>query len=274
VSFIDSHCHLDDEQFDNDRDDVVRRALDAGVEVMLAIGTGDGPPDLDAALRLAEQHDAIFATVGVHPQHAAQVSTATYEDLRERLRHPKCVGIGEIGLDYYWKPFDKQQQLSVFTAQLRIAADAGIPVSIHTRDAWQDTIAILREHWAPTRLPCVLHCFTGGPEQAAEALDMGFYLSFAGVVSYPKATEVHAAAKVVPGDRILAETDSPYLAPMPYRGKRNEPAFVTHTTARLAELRAEPIADVAASIKANFRRVFFSRGNVPPEPTRRISYTR
>jgi TatD DNase family protein len=271
---IDSHCHLDDEQFEQDRDDVIRRAHAAGIEILLAIGTGEGPPDLDAALRIADSNPGVFATVGVHPQYAAKASESTYEALRERVRHPKCVGIGEIGLDYYWKPYDRELQTSVFVAQLGVAAEAGMPISIHTRDAWEDTMSILRQHWAPTGLPCVLHCFTGGPRQASEALDLGFYLSFAGVVTYPKATDLHEAARLAPLDRILVETDAPYLAPVPYRGKRNEPAYVAHTAARLAELRGQQAGDIAAAVNANFRRVFQPPETVSADSTTRISYTR
>lgn len=268
MTFIDSHCHLDDEQFAGDREAVIQRALDAGVQTMLAIGTGEGPPDLGTALRLAGRYPHVFATVGVHPQHAARATDSTFFELRDKLQHPKCLGIGEIGLDYYWKPYDPEQQKRVFREQLEIAADASMPVSIHTRDAWADTIALLRDHWVPTGLPCVLHCFTGGPEQAAEALSLGFYLSFAGIVTYPKATEVQAAARSAPLDRILVETDAPYLPPVPHRGKRNEPAYVVHTVTHLAALRNQPVAAVTAAVAANFHRVFQPADNLPPEPNK------
>lgn len=256
MTLVDSHCHLDDEQFAADRDEVIQRAIDAGVTTLLAIGTGEGPPDLECAVRLADGNAMIYATVGIHPQHAGAAGQEHYRRLEELLKHPKVVAIGEIGLDYHWEPFDKDVQAAVFLEQMRIAQDARKPVVIHTRDAWLDTIDLLREHWAPTGLPCVLHCFTGGVEEAREALDLGFYLSFAGVVTYPKALNVQEAARIVPLDRLLVETDAPYLAPVPMRGKRNEPAFVAHTARKIAELRGAAADDIASAAAANFARVF------------------
>jgi TatD DNase family protein len=268
MSLVDSHCHPDDEQFEPDRDAVLQRAIDAGVTTILAVGTGDGPSDLEAAIRLAERHSAVLATAGIHPQHAAKASDAEYKHLSDLMRHPKCVGLGEIGLDYYWKPFDKELQSAVFVEQMRVAADARKPIVIHTRDAWADTVELLRKHWSPTGLPCIMHCFTGGPEEAREVIDLGFYVSFAGVVTYPKATSVQEAARMAPLDRLLIETDAPYLPPVPYRGKRNEPAYVVHTAARIAELRALNLEQIAAATSANFRRVF-----IEPGVTGSISYT-
>jgi TatD DNase family protein len=251
----DSHCHLDDKQFDNDRDEAVQRAIDAGVTTMVAVGTGEGPPDLQSGLRLAERYAPICATAGIHPEHAPKATPADYKHLAEILRHPKCVAAGEIGLDYYWKPYDKDLQQSVFREQLRIAADARKPVVIHTRDAWDDTVAILRREWAPSGLPCIMHCFSGGPEQALEVLNLGFYVSFAGIVTYPKAADVRAAAAAVPLDRLLVETDAPYLAPVPFRGKRNEPAYVIHTAREIAKLRGEEQETVMAAASANLSRI-------------------
>jgi len=254
---VDSHCHLDAQQFDSDREEMIQRAIDAGVTRLLSIGTGEGPPDLEAALRLADKHDGVYATVGIHPEYAPKVTDADYKSVAELTQHSKCVAIGEIGLDYYWKPFDAKLQAAVFVEQMRIAADAQKPISIHTRDAWGDTIGLLRKHWAPTGLPCVMHCFTGNPIQAREALELGFFLSFSGVVTYPKATDVHQSAKETPIDRILVETDAPYLAPVPYRGKRNEPSYVVYTAAKVAELRNESIESVAQATSENFERIFF-----------------
>jgi TatD DNase family protein len=268
MSLVDSHCHPDDEQFNPDRDAVLQRALEAGVTKILAIGTGEGPPDLESAIRLADRHDAVLATVGIHPQYAPKASSEHYKHLAALLRHPKCVALGEIGLDYHWQPYDKAIQSDVFVEQMRIAADARKPIVIHTRDAWEDTIALLREHWAETQLPCVMHCFTGSPEQAAEVLELGFFVSFAGVVTYPKAVDVHESAKIVPLDRMLVETDAPYLPPVPYRGKRNEPSYVRHTAARIAELRSEDPERIATATSENFRRIF-----IEPGPTGTISYT-
>jgi TatD DNase family protein len=222
---------------------------------MIAVGTGGGPPDLEAGIRLADRYAEMFATAGIHPEHAPKASAADYKNLAALLTHRKCVALGEIGLDYYWKPFDKDLQQGVFVEQLSIAREAGKPVVIHTRDAWEDTVRLLREHWAPAGLPCIMHCFSGGPEQAQEVLDLDFYLSFAGIVTYPKALNVQEAAKVVPLDRMLVETDAPYLPPVPYRGKRNEPAHVVHTVRRISELRGEPVETLCAAVTANARRI-------------------
>jgi TatD DNase family protein len=252
MSLVDSHCHLDDEQFNADREAVIDRALAGGVAKMLAIGTGAGLPDLEAGIRLADKYEMIYATAGIHPQYAPQTTAGHLEALAGVIRHPKCIAVGEIGLDYYWKPFDKDQQTNVFADQMRIARDAGKPIIIHTREAWDDTIALLREHWAPAGLPCIMHCFTGGPDEARQAIDLGFYLSFAGVLTYPKASNIREAAAMVPEDRLLVETDSPYLAPVPHRGKRNEPAYVCHTANTLAEVRGTEPARLARTITTNF----------------------
>ena len=188
MQLVDSHCHLDDAQFDVDRAAVIERACDAGLKYMLAIGTGNGPPDLEPGIRLAEAHSPIFATVGVHPNDAPKVAAATFQDLQRLSRHPKVKALGEIGLDYHWG-VPKEVQHPVFITQLQLAASLRIPVVIHTRDAWADTMNVLRTHWAPSGLPCIMHCFTGNPEQARECLDLGFYLAFGGVATFPKAAE-------------------------------------------------------------------------------------
>lgn len=252
MTLTDSHTHLDDQRFDEDRDAVVQRALDAGVTRMLSIGTGSGPPDLEAAIRVAERYPSVRASVGLHPEHAPKVTAEDYDRLSGLLTHPKVVLLGEIGLDYYWKPYDAKQQADMFVQQMQIAAAARRPISIHTREAWDDTIGLLRTHWAPSGLPCIMHCFTGNPVQAKQALDLGFYLSFSGVVTYPKATDVHDSARFAPLDRILVETDAPYLAPAPFRGKRNEPAYVVYTGSRVAELRGIALDELSTAVNANF----------------------
>jgi TatD DNase family protein len=258
AELVDSHCHLDDAQFDADREAVIKRAREAGLKWILAIGTGDGPPDLDAAVRLAELNPFIMASVGVHPNDSPKVDQGrTFEDLERLLAHQKVVGIGEIGLDYHWG-VPKDAQMPVFIRQLEIAAAARMPVIIHTRDAWEDTIDVLREHWAHTGSPCIMHCFTGNAEQARECIDFGFYLAFGGVTTFPKAAEIREAARIVPADRLLIETDSPYLAPVPYRGKRNEPAYVAHTARTLAEVRGISFEEVTAQTTANFERLFIT----------------
>ncbi len=256
MSLIDSHCHLDDEQFASDREAVVEEALQAGVDCMLSIGTGDGPPDLEPAIRIAERYAPVYATVGVHPHNAAKATDATLGELEALLRHPKVLALGEIGLDYHYDFAPRDTQLAVFIEQLDLARRAAKPVIIHTREAWDDTMATLAKHWKGQG---VMHCFSGGPDQARKAMALGFYISFAGVVTFPKATNIQAAAKEVPLDRLLVETDAPYLAPVPYRGKRNEPKHVVHTARRIAELRNEPFEAIAAATSANFAAILKDR---------------
>ncbi|HSW50638.1 MAG TPA: TatD family hydrolase [Bryobacteraceae bacterium] len=252
MRLVDSHCHLDDPQFETDRQAVIERALAAGVAAMLSIGSGDGPPDLEAAVRLADAHDCVWATVGVHPHDARKAGPQTWRRLEELLAHPKVLALGEIGLDYHYDNSPREQQRAAFIEQLGIAAAAGKPVVIHTREAWQDTWRLLDEHWAPHGLGGIMHCFCGGPDEARRALDMGFYLAFGGVVTYPKANQVREAARITPLDRLLIETDAPYLAPVPFRGKRNEPAHIVETLRRLAELRGEPPEVLAKATSDNF----------------------
>ncbi len=251
---VDSHCHLDDSRFDADRDAVIERALAAGVARMVAIGTGEGPPDLEAGIRLAERHECIYATVGVHPHDAAKATPETFARLRDLAQHPKVIAIGETGLDYHYDFSPPQTQKTVFLEQMRIAAETGKPVVIHTRQAWQATLEALRENW---RGSGILHCFSGGPAEAEQALALGFYLSFGGIVTFPKAADVQEAARIAPSDRILMETDAPYLAPVPRRGKRNEPAFIVETARKLAGLRGVSYEEIAATTTANFERLFF-----------------
>jgi TatD DNase family protein len=255
VQFVDSHCHLDDQQFDSDREAVIQRAKQEGLKYVLAIGTGDGPPDLEAAIRLADQHSFIYATVGVHPNDAEKANLNAFKNLQDLLKHPKLKAIGEIGLDYHWG-VPKESQLPVFRTQLEMAMEARLPVVIHTRDAWDDTLAELRSVWAPSGLPCLMHCFTGDAKQARECIDLGFYLSFGGVTTFPKSAEIREAARITPADRILIETDSPYLAPVPHRGKRNEPSFVVHTASAIAHLRGVTLEEFAFQTTANFENIF------------------
>lgn len=255
MSLIDSHCHLDSQEFDADREEVIERALAAGVEHMVAIGTGNGPPDLEAGIRLADQYPRFYATVGIHPHDAAKASPGDYRRLTDLLSHPKVVAVGEIGLDYHYDFSPRETQKSAFIEQISIAAAARKPIVIHTREAWDDTVALLENHWTPHQLPGIMHCFSGGPTEMRQALDLGFYLSFGGIVTFPKALDVQAAAKAAPRDRILLETDAPYLAPVPKRGKRNEPALVVHTARKLAELRSESFEELSQATSDNFRRL-------------------
>ena len=258
---VDSHCHPDSADFDDDREAVVDRAFAAGVETIVAIGTGNGPPDLEAGVRLADSHPAFRATVGVHPNDAAKADDSTLGRIATLLKHPKVVFLGEIGLDYHYDFAPPDRQKALFIEQLAIARDAAMPIVIHTREAWNDTLAILRDHWVPHGLPCIMHCFSGGMAEARTCLDLGFYLSFGGIVTFPKAIEIQQAARDTPLNRLLVETDAPYLAPVPKRGKRNEPAFVVHTLNKLAELRGSTCEELAEATTSNFLRLCSQRAN-------------
>jgi TatD DNase family protein len=255
VKLVDSHCHLDDKQFDPDRNEVIERALEAGVERMMAIGTGSGPPDLEAALRLARQHGFIYATVGVHPHDASKATPETFAAMEALAAESKVLAIGEIGLDYHYDFSPRGVQRNVFIEQLKLAGRAGKPIVIHTREAWDDTLLVLREHWSGSG---IIHCFSGGSAEARQALDLGFYLSFGGVLTFPKADALREAARLAPEDRLLIETDAPYLAPVPQRGKRNEPAFMVETARRLAEVRGAAPEHIAEVTTANFERLMLN----------------
>jgi len=242
---VDSHCHLDDARFDADREAVIERARLAGVAMMLAIGAG--PPHLDAAIRLAERHENLYATVGVHPHEASHWDGEAAKRLRELAAHPKVVAIGEIGLDYHYNFSPPAEQRKAFEEQLGLAREWNKPVVVHTREAWRDTLDLLGGAASG-----VMHCFSGGPADAEACLERGLYISFAGIVTYPKAVNVQEAARLVPLDRLLVETDAPYLAPAPFRGQRNEPAFVRETAARIAALKGVSLEAVAAATTANF----------------------
>jgi TatD DNase family protein len=253
VTLVDSHCHLDDDKFATDLDAVIERAQAAGVAHMMAIGTGSGPPDLEVAIRLADRYPCFYATVGVHPHDASKATPATFDRLRALLQHPKVLAIGEIGLDYHYDFSPREVQREVFAAQLRIAAEAGKPIVIHTREAWDDTLRLIDE--TPPARGGIMHCFTGGADEARQSLDRGFSLSFGGVLTFPKAENVREAARITPPDRLLVETDAPYLAPVPHRGKRNEPAFVVETARRLAAVRGVTLAEIASLTTENFTRL-------------------
>jgi TatD DNase family protein len=260
--FVDSHAHLDGKQFDADREQVIARAREAGVRTMVAIGNGDGPPMLDAGIQLAERHAFLYATIGIHPHEARLADDTAYQSMEQLARHPKVIAWGEIGLDYHYdhSPRDTQQQ--VFTRQMELAAAAKLPIVIHCRpsdgseNAWDDCLGLIKDQWAPKGLGGILHCFTGNSTQAKRALDMGFMISFAGNVTFPKAQQIRDAALEVPLDRMFIETDCPYLAPVPHRGKRNEPAFVRETARKLGELRGLSMDDIGEQTARNFYNFF------------------
>jgi len=259
---IDSHAHLEGPRFDGDRAEMLERARAAGVVNILAIGSGTGPGTLDCAIRIAEQHDWIYASIGIHPHEAKLASESDYAELESLTRNRRVIGFGEIGLDYYYdySPRDVQQQ--VFVRQMEIARAAKLPIIIHCRpsdhsdNAWEDTLELIKEHWKSSGLGGVLHCFTGAQKQASAALDMGFMISFSGNLTFPKAENIRSVAREIQEGRILIETDSPFLAPIPYRGKRNEPAFVAKTAEKLAELRSKSAEEIGILTAANFFRFF------------------
>ena len=260
--YIDSHAHLEGQKFDQDRAEVLQRARDAGLERILAIGSGTGPGTLGCAIKIAEQHDWIFATLGIHPHEAKLAGESDYVEMEQLARHPKIMAWGEIGLDYFYDHSPREVQQEVFRRQMEQARAARLPIIIHCRpsnnseNAWDDTIQMLRDHWASSGLGGILHCFTGEWKHAQAALDMGFYVSFAGNVSFPKAENIRQAARQVPLERMLIETDSPFLAPVPHRGKRNEPAFVVNTAETIAQLRGSNKEDIGARTAANFYTLF------------------
>jgi TatD DNase family protein len=256
VTLVDSHCHLDDARFDEDRELVIKRAAEAGIETLLAVGTGTGPEDIDVAIRLAESHAGILATIGVHPHDARKADAATWRRMRELAVHPKVVAIGEIGLDYFYDNSPRDVQQTAFRAQLELAREVGKPVVVHTRDAWDDTFRILRD---VTGNAGIIHCFSGGPEEAERLMEMGFYLGIGGVVTFPRSTELQEAVRRMPLDRLLLETDAPCLAPVPHRGQRNEPLFMIETARKVAELKETPLDEIAAVTTGNFTRLCLQR---------------
>ncbi len=229
---------------------------------MVAIGNGDGPPKLDAGVRLAEKYSFIYATVGIHPHEARLAGLAAYDEMERLARHEKVIAWGEIGLDYFYDHSPRDEQKTVFARQMELAGAAKLPIVIHCRpsnendDAWDDCLGMIHAQWAPKGLGGILHCFTGKWEQARRALDMGFLISFAGNLTFPKAQQIRDAAREVPLDRMLIETDAPFLAPVPHRGKRNEPAFVIETARRLGELRGMSAEDVGERASRNFCEFF------------------
>jgi TatD DNase family protein len=256
MELIDSHAHIDFPHFAEDRDAMLQRAREAGVQALLAIGTGPGPEKLDAALSYAEQHDWIYTSIGIHPHEAKEATPQHFDQLARLAQHPKVIAWGEIGLDYFYDHSPRGVQADVFRTQMDLAHAAKLPIIIHCRDAWDDCLALIEQHWQPTGLGGILHCFTSTLAHAKRGLDMGFLISFAGNSTYPKAQTIRDVAKELPLNRILIETDAPFLAPQPFRGKRNEPAYVTEVAKTLATVRNLPAEELAATTASNFRQFF------------------
>ena len=279
MPLTDTHAHLDFySETPTDRDEVLRRAYAAGVQTILAIGIGEGPATMHQALEIASAArgpglPAVYASVGIHPQEAASATDEALDKLARLAIQERCIAIGEIGLDYYHleNPLIPVQK-EAFVAQMLIARRLRKSIVIHCRtselatpqakekfgvaDAWEDLLELIAEHWTPTGLGGIMHCFSGTVEQAERSLEAGFYLSFAGNLTYPKSVAIRDAALAAPADRILVETDAPFLAPIPLRGQRNEPALMVHTAAALAELRGISPEELAEITTANFGRLF------------------
>ena len=252
--FVDSHCHLNYKGLVEEQQAVLARARAAGVDAMLNISTRAS--EWDAVIGVAEREADVWASVGIHPHEADEhpdVQTAT---LVERAEHPRVVGIGESGLDFYYDHSDRERQRASFRAHLAAARDTGLPIIVHTRDAEQDTAEILADEMGKGVYPGVIHCFTASADFARKALDLGLYISISGIVTFKNARDLQETARELPADRLLIETDSPFLAPVPHRGRPCEPAFVADTARFLAELRGEPIEQLADRTSANFRRLF------------------
>jgi TatD DNase family protein len=268
--YVDSHCHLEGPRYTEDRAAVLTRAHEAGVSSLLAIGNGEGPDTADCAIRLAEAQSRgelpvspkIYASVGVHPHEAKLADDAALERLTSWAKNPNVIAWGEIGLDNHYDHSPREVQRAIFIKQMELAKSVKLPIIIHcrpsdnTENAWDELLTLLREQWNASGIGGVLHCFTGEEHHARAALDMGFMISFAGNVTYPKAVNIQQAARVVPLDRILIETDSPYLAPIPLRGKRNEPGYVVRTAEFIAQLRGVSAPEIGRVTADNFMRFF------------------
>ncbi|HEX2489353.1 MAG TPA: TatD family hydrolase [Blastocatellia bacterium] len=258
--FVDSHAHLDVPNYDADRAEVIGRARESGVGLILEIcGSDVAKGSLDVGLKLVEEYPFIYAAVGVHPHEASLYDEALERKLLAMSDHEKVIGWGEIGLDYHYDHSPRDAQRRVFSRQLQLALERRLPAIIHTREAEDDTIQILREDWADAggdAVGGIIHCFTGTQRLADAAIELGFHISFSGVLTFKNAVDLREVARSVPMERLLVETDCPYLAPLPYRGKRNEPAFVLETAAKLAELKGVGVEEIASATCGNFKRLF------------------
>jgi TatD DNase family protein len=274
IVLVDSHAHLDSPRYDSDRDELLQRAWRQGVRTVLSIGIGDGPDTMQQALELSRSYAGkpgiprILATAGIHPHEAQLADPAALKKLDDLLTSPDVLAVGEIGLDYYYDHSPREQQKQAFVEQMEIAAARQRPIIIHCRpsegssNAWDDTLAMIESNWMRTNLGGILHCFTGEWDHARRAMDCGFLISFAGNVTFPKAEDIRKVAAKVPIDRMLIETDAPFLAPLPFRGKRNEPAWVGRVADKLAEVCNTTAEQVASSTANNFFRFF----GVAPDP--------
>jgi len=255
---IDSHAHIDGPEFDQDRDDVIRRARDAGVSAILNVGTGDPHSGaLERAVELGEKYDDVYAAVGTHPHDARLYDDRAEQRIQALIRQsPGVIAWGEIGLDFHYDNSPRDVQMEVFRRQLRLARDTNLPVIVHTREAEDETIDILKSEWGDSNLPGIMHCFSGSLALATKSIELGFLISFSGIVTFKKADELRVVANNVPLDRLLIETDCPFLSPVPFRGKRNEPAYVVEVARCLAQLRQLDLQEIARITTENFTRIF------------------
>jgi TatD DNase family protein len=255
MELIDTHCHLDWNAFDPDREAVIERAVQAGVRRMITIGVD--VPSSRRALEIAERHAAVFAAVGVHPNDCADFSAAVLNEVRSLAQHPKVVALGEIGLDYYWHRVDPAMQARAFRAQLELAAEIDKPVILHSRDAAPDVVQVLEDFTAHTaRLTGTLHSYFDDLELAQRVFRLGFYVGVTGPITFKKSDRERAIVRQVRSDRLLLETDAPFLTPVPHRGERNEPAYVRHVAETVATVRGQPVEEIARQSTQNAERLF------------------
>ena len=255
--FIDSHAHVDGPEFDADREQVMERAQAAGVSVILNVGTGDPHSNaFERAVELGKSNSAIYTAIGTHPHDARLYDDKVEEKIKNLINNVRVIAWGEIGLDFHYDNSPRDVQIAVFKRQLRAARECDLPVVIHTRDAEAETIEILKSEYAGAQRRGVFHCFSGSMHLAQRALEIGFMISFSGIVTFKKADELRAVAKEVPLDRLLIETDCPYLTPIPYRGQRNEPAYVVEVARCLAELHGVVLEEMARVTTENFNTFF------------------
>jgi TatD DNase family protein len=265
VALADSHTHLEFPQFDEDREQVFERAWAGGVRHLVAIGSASGPDRLRAGLEMAEGRDWVFPTIGIHPHEAGLATDDHFDELAHLAAHPQVIAVGEIGLDYHYDHSPRDVQQAVFRRQLELAEASRLPIIIHCREAWADCLRILDEQWKRTGLGGIFHCFSGSFEDALRGLDAGFYISFAGNLTFPKAVDLRDVAARIPRDRLLIETDCPFLAPVPQRGKRNEPAFVRFVAEQLAVIWGVSVPEAAAATTRNFLEFLGKAHSARPE---------
>ena len=255
--FIDSHAHIDGPEFDADRDEIIERAKTAGVSLTLNVGTGDPHSGaLERAVALGQQHDSVYTAIGTHPHDARFYDDKAEEKIKTLVQREHVLAWGEIGLDFHYDNSPRDVQVAVFRRQLRAARECDLPVVIHTREAEPETIDILKSEYEGAERRGVFHCFSGTKDLAQRALELGFMISFSGIVTFKKAEDLRAVAREVPLDRLLIETDCPYLTPIPYRGKRNEPAYVVEVARCLAGIHGMDVAEIGRVTSDNFRSFF------------------